>query len=72
MYGLYVTKVGIPQCKVVITSALINICNAVWYERNQARLNNKGINWRSSISVISNVGLTLNLFTVWTYIPILL
>jgi hypothetical protein len=51
-----------PQCKVVITSALVNIFNTIWYARNKTRFNNKRINWRTSISVIiSNTSLAGNL-----------
>jgi len=55
-------KASKPQCKVVITSALINIINVVWFARNQARFNDKNVNWRSVISVIiSNSSIAGNL-----------
>jgi ribonuclease HI len=41
-----------PQCKVVILSALINLFNIIWFARNQARFNNKHVNWKSAISMI--------------------
>jgi len=41
-----------PQCKLVVLSALVNIFNSIWYVRNQARFNNKIINWNSAISMI--------------------
>jgi len=51
-----------PQCKLVVTSALINILNAIWYSRNQSRFNEKTIHWKSAISnIISSVSLSCNL-----------
>ena len=51
-----------PQCKIVITAAIINIFNAVWFARNQTRFNDKVSHWRSAISVIiSNTSLSGNL-----------
>jgi len=51
-----------PQCKLAVTSALINILNAKWYVRNQIRFNDKTIHWKSAISnIISNVSLSCNL-----------
>jgi hypothetical protein len=51
-----------PQCKIVVTSALINIFNSIWFARNQIRFQSKKIPWRSSIaSIISNVALSGNL-----------
>ena len=47
-------KASNQQCKVVITTALINIFNVFWFARNQARLNDKIVTWRSSVSVISS------------------
>ncbi|GAU51630.1 hypothetical protein TSUD_414540 [Trifolium subterraneum] len=41
-----------PQCKIVITSALVNLISSIWTARNQARFNNKQTNWKSSISFI--------------------
>jgi hypothetical protein len=50
-----------PQCKSVITSALINLLNVIWYARNQARFSNNFISWKSSISlIIANVSLSSN------------
>ncbi|GAU36890.1 hypothetical protein TSUD_220590 [Trifolium subterraneum] len=42
-----------PQCKVVIKAALINILNAIWIARNNARFNNLVRNWRNSVAWIS-------------------
>ena len=41
-----------PQCKTVITAALVNLLNAIWYVRNHSRFRDKHIHWRSSISLI--------------------
>ncbi|PNX65865.1 ribonuclease H, partial [Trifolium pratense] len=41
-----------PQCKVVITSALVNLLNSIWVARNQVRFSNGQANWKSSISMI--------------------
>lgn len=41
-----------PQCKVVVTSALINLFNTIWFVRNQARFCNKNITWRHAITLI--------------------
>jgi ribonuclease HI len=44
-----------PQCKLVITYALVNLINAIWFARNQFRFQNKKIHWKSSItSILSN------------------
>jgi len=40
------------QNKLVVNSAIINIMNAIWFARNQIRLNNKRILWKSSITYI--------------------
>lgn len=46
----------------MVTSALINIFNSIWFARNQIRFQSKKIPWRSSIaSIISNVALSGNL-----------
>lgn len=51
-----------PQCKSVVTSALINIYWSIWFARNNARFNNKKIHWKSSISsILSAASLTGNL-----------
>jgi len=51
-----------PQCKIVITSTMINIINSVWFARNQMRFRNKKIHWKSSLAtVISNTTLCGNL-----------
>jgi len=51
-----------PQCKVVITTTMINIINSIWFARNQLRFNNKKISWKSSISsVLSSIALCGNL-----------
>jgi ribonuclease HI len=50
-----------PQCKVVISSALVNLINAIWFARNTARFNNKIFTWQSTISmIIANVSLSGN------------
>ncbi|KAK2381212.1 hypothetical protein QL285_068838 [Trifolium repens] len=50
-----------PQSKVVISSALINLLNGIWFARNQCRFNNTLINWQSIISMIkANVSLSGN------------
>jgi ribonuclease HI len=41
-----------PQCKVVVTSAIINLFNTIWFVRNQARFCNKNIPWRYAITLI--------------------
>jgi hypothetical protein len=41
-----------PQCKLAITAALINLINTIWYARNQARFENRLINWKSAITMI--------------------
>jgi hypothetical protein len=41
-----------PHCKIVINAAIINIFNAIWLARNNARFNNLVANWRSSVSSI--------------------
>lgn len=51
-----------PQCKVVVTVALINLINNIWFARNQIRFQNKKIPWKSLIaSITSNVALYGNL-----------
>ena len=51
-----------PQCKLVITTSLINIINSIWYARNQERFSMKRIPWRSSLSnVIASTCLSGNL-----------
>jgi ribonuclease HI len=50
-----------PQCKIVITSAMVNLIYCIWMARNQARFNNKIINWKSAISmIIANTSLSGN------------
>jgi len=50
------------QCKVVVKASLINIFSTIWYVRNQARFNDKAINWRTAINlIISSVALSGNL-----------
>jgi len=50
-----------PQCKIVITAALVNLLNVIWYARNQSRFKDKIIHWRSSISsIISATSLSGN------------
>jgi ribonuclease HI len=50
-----------PQSKVVISSALINLLNGIWFARNQCRFNNTFINRQSIISMIkANVSLSGN------------
>ncbi|KAK2364401.1 hypothetical protein QL285_089276 [Trifolium repens] len=41
-----------PQCRVTITAAIVNLLNTLWLVRNQARFNNKLIDWKSAISLI--------------------
>jgi len=41
-----------PQCKVVITGAMINILNSIWYASNQIRFKGDKIHWKSSVSTI--------------------
>jgi hypothetical protein len=54
-----------PQCKLVITAALINIINSIWYARNQGRFSKKTVPWRSSLSnVIASTCLSGNLSKV--------
>ena len=42
------------QCKVVVTSALINLFNIIWFVRNQARFCSKNITWRHAITMITS------------------
>jgi hypothetical protein len=50
-----------PQCKTVIIAAMVNLINCIWMVRNQARFNNKNINWKSAISIIiANTSLSGN------------
>ena len=50
-----------PQCQVVIKASFLNIFSSIWYTRNQARFQNKQLNWRSVINtIISNVTLSGN------------
>lgn len=54
-----------PQCKLVITAAMINIICIVWYARNQLRFSSRKIHWKSSLyTIISNTTLTGNLSKV--------
>lgn len=54
-----------PQCKLVITAALINIINSIWYARNQGRFSNKSVPCRSSLSnIIASTFLIGNLSKV--------
>lgn len=47
------------QCRLSITSAIINIFSAIWNARNFYRFQNKNIHWRSAISqIIANVSLS--------------
>lgn len=41
-----------PQCKLAITACLVNVINCIWYVRNQARFQNKIIDWRIAINII--------------------
>jgi hypothetical protein len=41
-----------PQCQVTITASIVNLLNTLWLVRNQARYNNKLIDWKSAISLI--------------------
>ncbi|MCH89427.1 glycerol-3-phosphate dehydrogenase [Trifolium medium] len=50
-----------PQCKVTIKAAIINLLNAIWLARNNARFNNKTTHWKSSVAwILSNTALTGN------------
>jgi ribonuclease HI len=50
-----------PQCKVVIKAAIINLFNAIWFVRNQARFNDKRITCASTVALIkSNTSLLGN------------
>jgi len=49
------------QCKVVIQSCLINLIYIIWFNRNQARFQDKKMHWKSVINVIiANVALSGN------------
>ncbi|GAU30172.1 hypothetical protein TSUD_311230 [Trifolium subterraneum] len=55
-----------PQCNIVVKSALINLFNAIWLARNNARFNNKIPNWRSSVSwIFANVNLAGTKEIIW-------
>ena len=57
-----------PQCKLVIKAAIVNILTTIWFVRNQARFNNKTIQWRSAISLVSSsVSFTGNNTTLTSY-----
>jgi len=53
-----------PQCRLVITAAMINIICTVWYARNQLRFSSRKIHWKSSLYIISSTALTGNLSKV--------
>ncbi|PNX85515.1 ribonuclease H, partial [Trifolium pratense] len=41
-----------PQCKLVIIAAIINIINAIWFNRNQCRFNNAKSNLNAAFAMI--------------------
>ncbi|XP_045792564.1 uncharacterized protein LOC123887311 isoform X1 [Trifolium pratense] len=50
-----------PQCKLVIKSAIINIINAMWMARNNARFNHSQTHWKNAIVwIYSNTALAGN------------
>jgi ribonuclease HI len=50
-----------PQCKTVISAAVINIINVIWYCRNQSRVNNVKPLFNSARSlIIANVSISGN------------
>ena len=50
-----------PLCKIVITAAIINIINTIWFCRNQLRFNEKRIRYMSAINmIISGTAMTGN------------
>ncbi|GAU47557.1 hypothetical protein TSUD_284240 [Trifolium subterraneum] len=50
-----------PQCKLVITSAILNIVNLIWISRNNLRFNNVKPSWNSVTAlIIAHVSLTGN------------
>jgi len=54
-----------PQCKIVITTTIINIINSIWFARNQMGFKNKRIHWKSSlVTVKCNTTLCGNLSKV--------
>jgi len=50
---------GNPQCKTVITASIINICNEIWFARNQLWFQNNKIPWKTSLA--SSTALSCNL-----------
>ncbi|CAJ2628490.1 unnamed protein product [Trifolium pratense] len=51
-----------PQCKITIKAALINLLNAIWFARNNARFNNKVTHWKSAVTwIISSTSLAGNI-----------
>lgn len=56
-----INKCSSPQGRLVITAAMINIFNVIWFARNQKRFNSKTIHWRTSIAnLISSTNLSGN------------
>lgn len=54
-----------PQCRLVITAAMINIIYSIWHARNHMRFSNRKFHWKISISnIISSTALTGNLSKV--------
>ncbi|GAU51712.1 hypothetical protein TSUD_415190, partial [Trifolium subterraneum] len=50
-----------PQCKTVITAAIVNLIDVIWFCRNKMRFDNKIISWKSASNmVISNTSLAGN------------
>jgi len=44
----------IPRCKIVIKVTIVNTLATIWFVRNQARFNNKLIQWKSAINFVSS------------------
>jgi len=57
-----------PPCKYVITASIINICNEIWFARNQLRFQNKKIPWKTYLaSIASSTALLGNLSKFVTF-----
>ena len=54
-------QILVPQCKIAVTAAFVNLLNTVWFARNEARFNNKHITYHSAISrIIASTSLSGN------------
>lgn len=52
-----------PQCRVVITAAMINIIKSVWFARKERRFKDKKVYWKTSLAtVISNTALCVVIY----------